>query len=460
MEYIKKEKLLENKDSILIGVSGGVDSVALLHFLVSIRDRYELTLFAAHINHGLRGSDSENDEKFVVNLCNFFDIKLYLKKIDIRQKSIDDKISIEEAGRNARYDYFDMVCKKYNIKKVALAHHRDDQVETILMRIIRGTGFKGLRGILPFRDNIIRPFLSIGKDEIEIYANENNLYHRQDNSNYELIYHRNNIRLELIPMMEKLNNNFKENILHIGKMSRDYYDFFQKEIENNWNFIVVDNKIDIKSFNKLHIALKREILLKWCNCVHNIGFSHIEIILNKLMESSITTWSIDLPGGYKIKRKYEYLFLEKNTNIAIQNYSYLIRENKVYCLPKINIIVSNEILSPDKVKKIHKNRFVAFFDYDKIKILGVPMILRNKSNGDRIAPVGMLGTKKIKDIFIDRKIPVDERWKIPVLAVNEEIVWVLGYNKGRNFMIDSTTKKILMISFKYIKEEDSSCIRI
>ncbi|MFZ7121647.1 MAG: tRNA lysidine(34) synthetase TilS [Eubacteriaceae bacterium] len=456
LNFIEENRMFSINENVLIGVSGGPDSVALLNFMFEIKTRYNFNLYVAHINHMLRADESDKDEEFVEQLCEKYSIVCYSKKIDIKKVSKEKKISVEEAGREERYNYFKEIKEKLNIDKIALAHHKNDNVETIFMRIIRGTGIKGLKGIDSKRaDGVVRPFLCLSKEEVLVYCEINNLHTRLDKSNLQTKYHRNKLRIDVIPNMEKLNPNFTNNINNLGKISKEYYDFVQIELNKVIDDVICNGKIELEVFNNLHSVLRRELLIRIINKIDssaNIDFQHIQIILDKVRDDSSTTWSIDLPRGIKIVRQYKYLILFKEDfNLIDKRFKYEILPDKTYIFTKINMTLSTTLISVENIKnfkkdEINQNKY-GYFDYDKIKAINGLLLLRSRKDGDRIEPIGILGTKKIKDIFIDKKIPVNIRWKIPILSINNEIIWVLGYHKSRKFSVSKATQRVLMISF-------------
>lgn len=452
INYIKKHNLLNQGDKVLIGVSGGIDSVALLEFFISISTEYNLDIAVAHINHSLRFS-ADKDEEFVKNICQEEKISFYSTKVDIKNKSLSTNTSIEEAGRNARYDFYNEICNKYDYNKVALAHHKDDQAETIFMRIIRGTGIKGLRGILPARDNIIRPFLCLSKSEIINYCRKHKLTYREDESNKDIYYHRNKLRIDTIPYMTKLNSNFKENIVHLGDISNEYYDYIRLQVNDAKASTVINNSISLDKYKVLHPIIKKELLIDVLNNngVDNIKYNYVEIIQDMIDEDKNTIWELHLSSGMNIIRKYNNLTIEKRKeNIGCQ-YSYDVLLNKVYLFSNLQLILKTCVKERKEVNFI-KNNLVGYFDYDKIIKIKDSFILRNRQDGDKISPQGMEGSKKIKDILIEKKIPIDERWKIPILTVNNEILWVLGFHKSKKYSINDLTKKVIEVSFEDIKE--------
>lgn len=260
---IKRENMINIGDTIVVGVSGGADSVALLHFLYRIKDDYNLTIKVCHVNHKIRTSGTaERDADFVKGLCEEFGVEFYLKEVDIPSLSKSRKLSEELVGREERYKFFNEIAGKYG--KIATAHNKNDNVETLLMRLVRGTGLNGLSGIPYKRDNIIRPLLDVEREEIEKYLKDNDLYHIIDETNFETDYTRNKVRLELLPMIkDSLNPNI---INSLGDMIRSYSDdndYIEKQVDSVFNHIVNDDgNINIKELNKIDNAIRARIILR------------------------------------------------------------------------------------------------------------------------------------------------------------------------------------------------------
>lgn len=457
LNFINENKLLDVGDRILIGVSGGPDSIALLHFLCSIREKFGLVVIVCHLNHMIRGEEADKDEEFIRNLCKEVELEFYSRKCQVERYAKERKITVEEAGREERYKFFYYLSQKLGIDKIALAHHLDDNVETILMRFLRGTGVKGLRGIVPMRDDgVIRPFLSIQKRQILEYCEIHNLSTRLDKTNLESKYHRNKLRLEVIPYLEKINPNLVQGISQLGKISTEYYDFVRKCAKAEVERLTVDGKIDIKKFNDLHVCLKREVLievLQKTNKSISLEYHHIDLILNKLKDKQHTVWTLDLPNRIRMVRQYNYLFADINKKTReVQSFSYQLTPGRVLLLSKLHCCCSVESMSMDIYKNLNPKPFGAIFDYDKILEQGKDLFLRNRRDGDRIEPVGMRGSKKVKDIFINKKIPAQMRWKIPLLCIDNTVIWIIGYHKSRRFKVSEDTQNVLIVSFDYYEE--------
>ena len=269
-ETIKKYNLIENGDRLVLGVSGGPDSITMLDILKNIKNSGELNfeIVVAHINHMIR-TESTDDEQYVENYCKKNGIKFYLKRIDVNEYANNNKMGTEEAGRKIRYEFFDEVMKVTNSNKIAIAHNKNDKIETIIMNIFRGTGLLGLKGIEPKRnDKYIRPLIECERKEIEEYCEKNNLNPRIDKTNFSNDYTRNKVRNVVLPYIEKeFNPNFLETMNRLSEVAGDTESYLQKQIENEYRKIVIEEKdkniiLDLKKFNELDVYIRKRILHK------------------------------------------------------------------------------------------------------------------------------------------------------------------------------------------------------
>ncbi len=437
---IEKHSLIEYGDKIVVAVSGGADSVSLLHSLYMLKEEYNLTLYTCHLNHMLRGKDADDDAKYVEELSEELSIESFIEAKDIEEYSKQMKMSFEEAAREARYDLFDRVINKTKANKIAVAQNMNDQAETVLMRLARGSGLEGLTAIKYKRDNIIRPLLAISREEIEKYCTDNKLLVRTDQTNFETVYTRNKIRLELIPYLkDKLNENVIHQIHNTSELLQNDLDFIIKEVEKKYASIVVkeDNKlvIRVEKLNSCHLSIKSRIIRKIIDkfdSLKGISSEHINELINMCENSS--------HGASKTIKKYITFEICYN---YLQIYDKrLIAESKVYENVKLYEAISiNEFTftSFDGSREVNDNCSITI---DKEKIKG-KLSIRNRKAGDRFYPLGMKGSKKLKDFFINLKIESKERDSILLLCDDEEIIWVVGYRMSEKYKVDSnTTSKI------------------
>ena len=298
LKTIKKYNLIERGDKIVLGVSGGPDSISMLNILKDLKNEKMLDceLIATHVNHQIR-EEANSDEEYVKNFCEKNEIKCYTKRIDVKKYANNNKIGLEEAGRNLRYIFFDEVMNSENANKIAIAHNKNDKVETIIMNLLRGSGLSGLKGIEPIRENkYIRPLIECERTEIENYCEENKLNPRIDKTNFENEYTRNKIRNIVLPYIKKeFNPNIIETTNRLSEIATETEEYIQSEVEKIYNILKIeenDKKIilDLKKFNVQNIVIKKRILIytisKVLGNVQNIEKVNIEDLI-KLCQNNI-----------------------------------------------------------------------------------------------------------------------------------------------------------------------------
>lgn len=320
IKTIEKYNLIQNGDKIVIGVSGGPDSICLLHILNSLKEKYNLQLFVAHINHMIR-ENAKIDEEYVVQFCKKIDVPVFVAHIDVVDMAKQEKMSTEEAGRNVRYSFFDEVLKKTASNKIAIAHNSNDKAETVIMNILRGSGISGLKGIEPKRDNkYIRPLIETSREEIENYCKENNLETRHDESNDENVYNRNKIRNIVIPYIKKeFNNNIINTINRLSAVATEESEYINKIVEKEYNNICICEEKDVielnlKKFNTLDMVIKRRLILYTTQKINHhtkgIEKTNIEDII-KLCNNNIGNKFLIPTKGLKILLKHKNILFIK-----------------------------------------------------------------------------------------------------------------------------------------------------
>lgn len=461
--------MLETGDSVIIALSGGPDSVALLYLINNLSLKYKLKLYIAHLNHGLRGKEAERDEKFCKNLAKklkipFFSNKIYIKKIKDQEKGR----SIEELARRERYKFLLGVAKKVNASKIVLGHTADDQVETVTMRFIRGAGTKGLSGIPPKRKLssgvwIIRPLFCIWKDEIIQFLKKKKISFKKDSTNKKIDFLRNRIRHELIPILTKYNSGIKNVIQSTGNNMALIDNYLEDVIEKKFKSVanINQSKISIacNKLNRFHPAISQLLISRIVKEIDkdvSLESDNIRKIL-LLVSSTDGSKTIHLPKRIWVRREYNNLIFSKLKKQTIKKYTkeLVIKGNTK--VPSCNILITSKLRRNNGSLSYAENANVSNFsnifrkkglsfeakiDYDT---LTQPIILRGRRKGDLFRPTGMKGKKKVKDIFIDKKIPQIYRDKVPILVSGNEICWVVGYRIGEKFKIKPNTKRILHI---------------
>ncbi|MGO5064502.1 tRNA lysidine(34) synthetase TilS [Clostridium sporogenes] len=448
---IKKYNMIEANDRVIVGVSGGPDSMCLLHMLCLLKDELKIkNIYVAHINHGIRGAESDADEKYVENFCCMNNLDFFSKTIDMNKIAKEKGISSESAGREARYDFFDYLKRKLDAQKIATAHNANDQAETVLMRIMRGTGLQGVEGINPIRDGVyIRPLINVLREDIENYCERYKLNPRIDKTNSQNIYTRNKIRLELIPYIK---DNFNKDIVNTlcrfsNIVSKDnvYLEEvskfkFEKYCTKKSQKVIIDKRAFLEH-ESISTRILRKAILYINKNLYNLEMKNIYDILE--LSLNTTGKVVNLPSNIKAENVYGDIHLYKENN-------YINKVNNTECELKIGFNKIEDLNINIKLydikdhdHNINSSKYVQYFDCDKIS--NEKIYLRNRKNGDKFTPLGMKGNKKLKDFFIDLKIPREERDKLKLVCFGREIAWIIGYRTSNNFKIDKNTKNVLEI---------------
>lgn len=450
--FISENSLINENDRILVGLSGGPDSIFLLYIL---HNYFNNQLIIAHINHKLRGIDSDLDEKFIRTISQKLKIPLYVIREDVEKLSNENKKSIEEVGRDVRFSFFNKILKVENFNKIALGHNLDDNVETILINFIKGSGMKGLIGIPEKRDNIIHPIINIKKEEILKYLEENNIEYRIDKTNFETDYLRNKVRNYLLPIIEKeFNKNFKEKILALSNILKVEDKFLDDLVENIKNDILKFEddfvKIDLKKLQNLHLSLKRRLIRKvidhFNKDLREYPLDHIDKVIS--LENKKTGKEIELP--------LNLIAVKDKNNIIIKRRDFEIPDFYIE-IPDIGsyqeIGMKIELSLVEKISKV-KDSFISFFDYDKIEL---PLKIRKPMFGEKFKPLGLKKEKKIQDFFVDSGIPKSVRWNLPVLLdKKDDILWIVGVRISNDYKVTNLTNRVICIKitledFRWIK---------
>lgn len=450
---VTENSLIRKNDSILVSVSGGADSVCLLHLLIKLQRTVMFKIAVVHFNHGLRLHASENDFYFVKKLAQKNQLTFHYDSLPVREISNDTKIGIEEAGRLLRYKSYTELAKKHTYTKIALGHHLDDQAETLLFRIIRGTGPRGLAGIPLMRNmegtsaQIIRPLLYVSKEQIVHYMKQHEFSFRVDHSNLTDMFTRNKIRNKLIPYLERFNPKIKNHLSRLAHTLRDEEEYWLKIItllvpkvvqRQNGKFI-----LDLNKFNKYHTIIRKRIILHLFSNIHD--YVNINSLIN-LGESARSGKCIVVPGGGWVEKSYNKLIFhpkpqaptEKNRKIR------LAVPGKTF-VPNRHIWVHARVRNNTR-RDLCSGRMHAYVDWDKLK--NKKFFLRFRKPGDTFYPFGLGSKKKIKDFFIDQHIPRQERSTIPLVCAGDAVVWVVGYRTDDRWKITPKTKKILEINIE------------
>ena len=450
-QTIEKYHMIQPGDRVLAGVSGGADSVCLLFTLLEYRKKVSFDIKAVHVEHGIRGEESRQDAVYVEALCQKQNVEYECVSVDIPAMAVTEKLSTEEAGRLARYQIFEEISKSWHADKIAVAHNQNDQAETIVWNLARGSGLDGAAGIRPVRDRIIRPLLECSRPEIEAYLKQKSITWREDRTNQELDYTRNIIRNCLLPeMAEKLNTGTIQHLAQFGTEMQQTREFLQELVEEACQKIARVRpgqvQIDLHQMKKEKEFLQERIIrfcMKEAGCgLKDIQRTHIQSV-RELMEKQ-SGRQIQLPGGWLVRRTFDQLVIEQDAgkNGEIQQQKILLKipgETQTPWGTFTTKIIFNENQS------IPQKKYTKWLSYDKIT---TGICLRTRQSGDFLIVNRQGGHKKLKSYFTDEKIPAEKRNQIPLLTVEQEVIWITGYRISEGYKVEKNTKEILEITYK------------
>lgn len=441
---IEKYQMIPRNSHIIVGISGGADSVCLLKLLKEYRKQQEFQLYAVHVNHQIRGDEAVRDEKFSKEVCQKLEVPFIVFSYDIPKIARDRKLSLEEAGRNMRREAFEEAIKNIKMpgkKIIALAHHENDNAETVLHNLMRGSGAAGLGGIRPVSGKnreYIRPLLFVKRVEIEEYLKEQGIFWVIDSTNAEIEYTRNKIRHQIIPLMEEINpqavsciGRAAENMWKIEEYLQEQTDIlYGKYVRKTGDIFSIAKECFLEKEIMQSYLIKR-VLEKASKGKKNITAAHIEAV--RRLSKGRTGASISLAKGLIASQVYG--------DVHIQNK--IEEENGIYTLEW-------EIFPYEK-QQIPEKTYTKWFDYDKIKS---SLSVRHRLQGDYLVVNEKGGRKKLKDYLIDCKIPRQERDKLTLLADGSHILWVVGYRISESYKVTSQTKQILKVQVKGVEENE------
>lgn len=491
-EFCQKNNLLAPHDHVVLGVSGGPDSLCLLDVLETMRPTFNLTLTVAHLNHQLRGADSQADEAFVRTIAAQRQLPLFVESVEVAAVAAQRKQSLEEAARQLRYAFLGRVARQVGAAKIAVGHNADDQVETVLMHFLRGTGLAGLRGMLPLTDLaqlrldpqdhlpssifhaqrpsslfLIRPLLETSRREIEAYCQTRGLEPRQDFSNQDSTFFRNRLRHELIPQLETYNPNIRHILQRTAKVMAAEAEFLQEQLALAWQTIIHSQsaekiEIDLTPWRTLPLALKRSTLRHAVQTLRrslrDINFEHIETAVNLIEKGSVGA-KATLPQGLMLTLGYQtFVIAPEDVPLAppLPDQPYLRQiEPLALNLPGVTPLPDTKwqlraiFLRPEQVQLDPLNqvdRWEAYLDAD---IVGPQPVLRPRRPGDIFAPLGLGGHRqKVNEFMINKKIPAAWRQFVPLLVVAGQILWVCGYSPDEHARLRPTTRRVLYLKFE------------
>lgn len=437
-EFIRKQQLLADNAKVLVALSGGADSVALLRLLIEMG----YPCYAVHCNFHLRGEESNRDEQFVTELCQALGVQCKVVHFDTMAYATEHKLSVEMAARELRYEAFEHLRQTHGLNAIAVAHHQDDAVETLLLNLIRGAGINGLTGMKVKNGYVVRPLLCLTRDEVMDYLDHLGQAYVTDSTNLTDIYTRNKVRLQLLPLMQQINPAAKDNIMqaaiHLGEAATIYN---RAMAENNESIVEHHTDgIDISIQALLNTDIPQTHLFE---ILHPYGFNSAQI--NDILRSLSAE-----PG--RLFQSADYVLLRDRTHLQIRKRKEEVLESAVYTLPEEGILelpdgiqLSISSIKPNTEWQVPKSNDIVCIDAARIS---QPLILRHPNQGDRFSPFGMRGSKLLSDFYTDIKIPLTEKAKQWILCHGEDIVWAVGLRGSERYRLNKQAQKVVCIEIK------------
>ncbi len=463
LRFIREHNLVRENELLLVGVSGGPDSVCLVHILAGLKKTLGIKLHIAHLNHMLRGAESDADADYVSSLAHELDIPATIERREVKSYQKEYRLSLEEAAREVRYAFFSEVAHSLRGDVVAVGHTADDQIETILMHLVRGTGLAGLRGMQPLSTlrspdaaelKVVRPLLEIRREETEAYCAAHGLAPRSDSSNLLPNQLRNKIRSQFIPLLREYNPDIDEALLRMAGAADSDLAYIEKEVLRVWGKVAREQPdgiaIDRAEFSRLHPALRRHLvrsaLQHLLGDLRDIESVHIESLLETLAKP--VGKKLSLPRGLAFHGDYSYGLLTAKDSLtgsfpALEGEHFLnIPGETEFC----GWMVRSSILNR-RPKKGNEKELKACFD---LNVAGNKLTVRGRRSGDRFQPLGMESPKKLQDFMVDAKIPSAWRDHVPLVCSPQHIIWMVGWRIDHRARVMPSTKRILCLEFERI----------
>jgi tRNA(Ile)-lysidine synthase len=474
LDYIKRNRMIDKGDRIVVGVSGGADSVCLLYVLLEACKQEDASLVAVHINHGIRGAEADRDEEYVKELCSHLGVEFYRFFYDVKKIAEKEGLSEEEAGRKVRYDSFLEICNVRKCNKIAIAHNKNDNAETVLFHLFRGTGIKGLSGIDPSRIintafgivTVIRPLLGIERSEIEEFLYSQGIKYQVDSTNLTEDYSRNKIRSRILGYaVKEINSGAVGNINEAAGQLREIEEYIASNVAIRSQALVKQSekvyRIGVKELQEEPIVLQkgiiRTVLENLAESRKDLEAKHVDAVLS-LSEKQVGRY-IHLPYDMIAEREYQEIkffrdksLLKENTELEIMAPIRIKIPGRIF-LPRYKKILETELFTSKKNDPIPKSSCVKWFDYDKIENA---VELRTRKEGDYIQINDLGGRKKIKDYFIDKKIPKKMRDSQILITDGSHVMWIpgVGERMSEKYKVDETTTKILLMKMFDLEENE------
>ncbi len=445
LKTIKKYNMLSHGDTVVLGFSGGADSCAMFSIFLGLREEYELKLIVCHINHMLRDEEADRDEEFVRKMCEKNNVSFRLLKTDVAEIAKQRRESTEKCGRDIRYSFFRETALMYN-GKIATAHTASDNAETVLFNLTRGCGVRGLGGIPPVRDNIIRPLIEVTREEIEKYCNDNKINYVTDSSNLTRDYTRNKIRLDAVKVFKQINPSFEQTIARMSEQMRGHVLHINNTAREILDRIITEKGCKVKELNACDDAIFSEIIY--------ILASEYDVVpeavhIGMIRQICRTSGAVELKSKIFAVSKQGYLrIIKRSEETSLQETEYdgqksIVINNKKITFSLVNIDEFNNR------KKNYKLVFDNSLDYDTISL---PAVFRSRKSGDFFRLPKRNVTKPLKKLFCEMKIPQEQRNSVLVFACGSDVMWIEGAGVSDDHRVTKDTKKVLIIETKEHEE--------
>jgi tRNA(Ile)-lysidine synthase len=476
-QAIERYNLLLPGDSVVVGVSGGPDSVSLLHVLLALSDELGLTLHVAHLNHRLRGAESEADAAFVRELATSCGLKCTVDEVEVSALAARLGLGEEEAARQARYAFLAQVARQLQADAVAVGHNADDQAETILMHLLRGSGLDGLRGMAPRTVlsepalTLIRPLLGVPRAAIELYCRENHLQPRFDRSNLDRTFFRNRLRLEILPALEEIAPGTRQRLRQLAELAAADFDLLQGMLDEVWPALLIEVSdealaLDLQAWRDLPLGLRRRALRRAAfqlrPSLRDFGFAQVEAA-REIAETGATGARASLPGQLSLTVSYERLWISGTDHTPDPPEAWpelppgatiLLHIPGRTQLPGDWSLEAAFLPPGDRVRDAalhNEDPWKGFFDAD---CAGTDLVLRTREPGDRFQPLGLAGhSASVSDFMINERIPAAWRGRIPILARaartetdSGDILWIVGFRLDERVRVRRRTRRLLHLT--------------
>nr|WP_255807736.1 tRNA lysidine(34) synthetase TilS [Cohnella mopanensis] len=444
------------ESSVIAAVSGGPDSMALLHILSTMAQDLPFTIVVAHANHQFRGAESDAEAQLVRRYAELLGLKFETAELGMPSYIAETGINAQTAAREKRYEFLKQVASQYSASYLLTGHHADDQAETVLMRLIRGTGVSGLAGI-PYRRKedqleLIRPLLRITKCELLEYCKRNGVPYAVDSSNIDRHYFRNAVRLDLMPMLEQHNPRLKASLIRLADMAGADDAYMEIQTQRAFQEEVTPSgegfRIERRRFRSLHVALQRRLIKLILNCSANprqmLDYGHVEEILAALLQDRPTVTQLDIGDGWVLIREYEQAYIGPALPESV-NFTYIVTET----MNAVDIEETGEQIRLERLEgtcsSLPGNEQEACFDADQLQF---PIRIRSRMPGDLMHPYGLKGTKKVQDMFVDAKVPRSRRDKFPLLVDGKgRVLWIPGIRRSSHALVTEQTRTTWRFTF-------------